>query len=127
MTSKYGILLATVGILHAAACGTSDPATVPDANVVDTPSAELYPLPGLLAGGHLGMWTTYESVPVGLAATLEARLAEARTKGMTIGRVHVSWAELEPTPGQFDLHLLQNALDALTRDGLAAHVLIETV
>jgi hypothetical protein len=81
----------------------------------------------LPAGTHVGTWTSYEALPAALSAAVEARLAEARGVGLSVGRVHVSWAQLEPAPGVFDLSTLRDGLAALTARGLAAHVLIETV
>jgi hypothetical protein len=41
--------------------------------------------------------------------------------------VHVSWSDLEPAKGVFDLHLLTDAMKALQADGIRPMVLIETV
>ena len=55
------------------------------------------------------------------------RWQEAVDAGLRVGRVHVSWAELEPHPERYDLSELTERLTALQRDGLAAFVLVETI
>ena len=143
MTNNLVFSLGLVGILGIAGCGVSEFATTDEvAEDVDESTAVLAlsgpagtaactalacRLPVLAAGAHVGTWTSYEALPASLAATVEARLAEARGVGLSVGRVHVSWAQLEPAPGVFDLSTLQSGLGALTARGLAAHVLIETV
>ena len=103
------------------ACGESPQSDAP----VPDPDAGAMELPLLPPGNHLGIWPTYEVLPVGTAAAADARWSEARSAGMAVARVHVSWAELEPAPGSFDLEALQRGLEA--SDGLAFHLLIETI
>ena len=94
-------------------------AALPDAAVPLT-------LPILSAGNHLGVFTGFETLPGGTAVQVANRLAEARTAGMEISRIHVSWSELEPTPGTFQMSALRNALAAVpTTD--AVLVLVETI
>lgn len=84
-------------------------------------------LPLLPDGNHLGMTVAYEPLPAGTEAAVNARRQDALAAGMRVGRVHVSWAELEPQPQQYDLAELRERLDLLQRDGLAAFVLVETI
>lgn len=84
-------------------------------------------LPGLDAGLHYGMWPTYELVPIGTAAAIDLRWAEAKAAGMKVGRVHVGWDQLEPAPNNFDISDLQSALDSAKADNLQILLLIETI
>lgn len=121
--------LLVAAVLHTGACLTpepdAEPDTVPDlattAQQVQIPSTILGP------GAHIGTWITYEQLPTAVQAQVDLRLTHAMLNGLSVGRVHVSWAELEPSPGVFNLAPLRNSLASLTAKGLAAHVLIETV
>lgn len=144
MTIKSSCSLALVGILGIAGCGVSEFSTPYEAldEALDEASSAVLAapapstttaaclacqLPVLAAGAHVGTWISYEALPSPLPAVVAARLAEARGVGLSVGRIHVSWAELEPAPGVFDLSSLRDGLAALTAQGLAAHVLLETV
>jgi len=84
-------------------------------------------LPLLPLGNHLGMMVSYDKLPAETAKSVKSRWKEALAAGMQVGRVHLSWAELEPRPGKYDLSDLRERLDLLEQDGLAAFVLVETI
>ncbi|MBK8480173.1 MAG: hypothetical protein IPL40_03190 [Proteobacteria bacterium] len=107
--------------------GAADRATGPDAVAGADGSALANALPRLPPGNHLGVFPTYESLPTATASAVDARLAEARAHGMQVSRVHVSWAELEPSATTIDTSVLERALAAATAQGQAVHLLIETV
>lgn len=95
--------------------------------VTDTSTAPPIDLPILPAGNHLGVWPGYEAPPEETAAALEDHRQRALSSGMRIARVHVGWDQLELAPGRFDTSQLVEELGAATADGLAVHLLIETV
>lgn len=124
---------AILAVHLALSCRTqvSDPAKHPDdtGTVTDTstPPPIVSDLPILPAGNHLGVWPTYEAPPEVTAAALEDHWQRSLSSGMRIARVHVGWDQIELAPGRFDTSQLVEDLGAATADGLAVHLLIETV
>jgi hypothetical protein len=108
------------------ACGASEFAT-PGVEIEDPAVGDPRGLPVLPEGNHLGLWPTYDVLPIGTAAIADRRLLEIRTAGMKVARVHVAWGDLEPSPGHFELDELHQALVTATGEGLAIHLLIETI
>lgn len=121
--------LLAAALLHTAACLSEDDGSEPAATLDFATTAQPVQIPSsvLGPGAHVGTWTTYEQLPAAVQAQVDLRLSHARVNGLSVGRVHVSWGELEPAPGVFNLAPLQNGLAQLASQGLAAHVLIETV
>lgn len=120
-------LFACFVVAVAGGCGEGIPEPTSNEGPSDTAIDNVVqPLPGLPAGSHLGAWITYDVLPPGIAAAADARLAEVRTAGSKISRVHVAWSDLEPNNGTFDLVPLRAAL-ARVPDGDAIMVLIETI
>jgi hypothetical protein len=85
-------------------------------------------IPRLPAGNHLGMIVGFNpALPPATATAIDTAWTEALARGMDVGRVQISWAELEPSPGLIDASPLVEQLDALVADGLTPMVLIETL
>lgn len=85
-------------------------------------------IPRLPEGNHLGMIIGFNpTLPPATATAVDAAWTEALARGMDVGRVQISWAELEPSPGRIDVSPLVEELDALVADGLTPMVLIETL
>lgn len=85
-------------------------------------------IPRLPGGNHLGMIVGFNpALPPATAAAVDDAWTEALARGMDVGRVQISWAELETSPGRFDVSPLVEELDALVDDGLTPMVLIETL
>lgn len=84
------------------------------------------PIPNLPAGQHLGTFVSYETLPAQTATAAASRMAEARSAGMAISRIHLSWSALEPSPQSFDLEQLHEALAQVPAED-AILVLIETI
>ncbi len=108
-------LLATVilGMLMLISAGCKEDRQTAPAST----SAEVLPL--LAPGQHLGMITGFNpNQPAATADSTEARRAEARAAGMTVGRVQIDWPELEPAEGQYDEAALRDQLRELSEKGL---------
>lgn len=73
--------------------------------------------PRLPAGPHMGWITGFDQLDRKQANAVAQRYAEARAAGMTLSRVQIDWAELEPTPGAYDIDALQEALDRAASEG----------
>lgn len=85
-------------------------------------------IPRLPEGNHLGMIVGFNpALPPETATAIDGAWTEALAHGMDVGRVQISWAELEPSPGRIDASPLVEQLDALVADGLTPMVLIETL
>lgn len=85
-------------------------------------------IPRLPAGNHLGMIVGFNpALPPATATEIDVAWTEALAHGMDVGRVQISWAELEPSPGLIDASPLVEELVALVADGLTPMVLIETL
>jgi hypothetical protein len=87
-------------------------------------------LPLLPPGSHLGMMTSFELPnPQTPAQTgfLANRWSQALDAGLEVARVQVSWGELEPAPGVFDLTALTATLAANDAQGLSTFLLLETI
>ncbi|MBC8072267.1 MAG: hypothetical protein IAG13_28355 [Deltaproteobacteria bacterium] len=115
---------------------TTGGATSSDTSSSDTSSGEASTtgepsgtgIPRLPAGNHLGMIIGFNAeLPPTTATAVDAAWTEALDRGMDIGRVQISWAELEPSPGEIDVAPLVEQLGALVDDDLAPMVLIETL
>lgn len=74
-------------------------------------------LPRLTSGQHLGV-KSFSPIDISTLPAVNARIEEAIDAGMDIGRVHLSWSELEPTAGTYDLVPLSSELDDLRDQGL---------
>lgn len=72
---------------------------------------------------HVGT-RSFVDLPEDVQAGVDARLAEAADRGMDVGRVHLSWNELEPTLGTYDLVPLDEQLAELAELGLRPMVTI---
>jgi len=129
-------VFATISLVAVMACGNPpqvavDAASSGDAEADARPAeADARPaesLSQLPLGNHLGMQASYELLPTGTAAALAARQQEAVAAGMKVARVHVSWGELEPTAGQFDLSSLTDGLSQTVPADAAVLLLLETI
>jgi hypothetical protein len=74
-------------------------------------------LPRLTPGQHLG-YKSFAPVDSATIPTINARIDEALAAGMDVGRVHLSWNELEPTAGTYDLSPLRDELESLADHGV---------
>lgn len=117
------VFLLAVSCLTTAACVGAEPRDGTEAR--GAPSGPGLPL--LPAGQHYGIAPSLDLLPISIAAALDARLEEARGHGMQIARLRVSWRELEPTDGSFELEDFFDRLDRLTSDDARVHLLIETI
>jgi hypothetical protein len=73
------------------------------------------------------MIASYEVLPSQTATAVDVREAEAVDAGVRVARVHVSWAELEPTPGQYDLSALEDGVARVSTPDSALLLLVETL
>lgn len=108
--------LALVGAL-APAAGATDSSDAAGRPAGPSPETMDDPLSLLGPGGHLGT-TSFAPVTDAVTDVVTARTAEAAEAGMGVGRVHLSWDELEPIAGSMDLGPLDAQLATLARDGL---------
>ncbi|MDJ0641799.1 MAG: hypothetical protein QNJ15_03190 [Erythrobacter sp.] len=95
--------------------------------VATAPATFVPSIPGLAAGPHLGMITGFDPLDRERADTAEARYAEARAAGMTIGRIQIDWAELEPDRGAYDRQALEDAFADPLLAGLDIYVTLSTL
>ncbi len=84
-------------------------------------------LPLLPAGNHLGIFATFEKLPGRAEEIKKEEWNKALSQGMSVGRVHLDWAELEPKPGKYDRDALKGALELCNSDGLHSFVGIFTI
>ncbi|MBU1538129.1 hypothetical protein KKF84_22650 [Myxococcota bacterium] len=84
-------------------------------------------MPLLAAGQHLGMITGFELLPSQTRTLSENGRAQAVARGMSIGRVHLDWKDLEPTRGVTYRNNLEAPLLALENEGLQSFVAIYVV
>lgn len=84
-------------------------------------------LPLLAPGKHISLIKGFNGPQPDTDAAMEARWNEALTKGMEVGRIQVSWSELEPQKDQYDKQFLEQRLVAMQADGLQPFVLITTI
>ncbi len=86
----------------------------------DPEPAPSIPIPGDFA---LGTWPTYEALSTDATAVVDAKLAELTELGMSVRRIHTSWAELEEDPATLRRLIDDEHFSADTK----IHVLLETV
>ncbi|MBX7113119.1 MAG: hypothetical protein K1X64_02205 [Myxococcaceae bacterium] len=122
-----------------AACGGTvnpgiDAGHLPDASVdggtspdAGTDAGTMSSLPLLPPGHHLGLVTTYETLPTTTGNALNAQLLTAIDAGMAVARLHLAWSELEPTAGTFNWAPLDDALDKVAPSNASLLLLIESV
>lgn len=84
-------------------------------------------LPRLAAGPHFGMITGFDPLDEARKRIATDHYAEARAAGMSIGRVQVDWAELEPAPGVYDGDAFDEAFADPNLAGLNLAVLVSTL
>ncbi len=109
-------------------CAEGDPVTAPSATL--SPSAAPGPagsMPLLPAGSHLGLVVSFEPVPRSIRGKVNQELDTAYSKGMKITRVMADWADLEPSPGTYDLDDLREALEENSGKGLYTFVTISVL
>ncbi len=84
------------------------------------------PTPRLPDGPHMGYITGFD--PLGPRAPQVAALTEeALAAGMSLGRVQVDWADLEPRPGRFEDRELRAALAEAATGGRHVFVTLSTL
>gem|GEM_PF-3116031 len=98
--AKRGLVLAAT-LLSSAAFG--DPASMP---LLDEPGLRLY------------TQKAYESFDPAINAAVDARYEELIAAGMDTARHLFDWRDLEPGPGQYDIQLVREAMDALKTRGI---------
>lgn len=84
-------------------------------------------MPLLAVGQHLGMITGFELLLSQTQTLSESGRAEAVARGMSIGRVHLDWKDLEPTMGVTYRDNLEERMLALENEGLQSFVAIYVV
>ena len=103
--------------------------TLPLMTVLDqcsTPEGE-DSIPLLGPGQYLGFIQGFEPIPTENQATADGLWLEATTAGMKVGRVQLDWAELEPSPGQYDDDRLEEVLSEVTDRGVAPMLTLSTL
>jgi hypothetical protein len=113
------IIILLTAVLVAAGCGDDSGPTAP----MDQPR-DPATLPLLPPGSHASLVVAFEALPATTAESAAARWDEAVAAGMTVGRVHLDWASVEPDSGLVDQEILRDELARLSGDGLAPLVAI---
>lgn len=118
-------------LMLVAACGGEDTPALPTESVtapLAPPAPIMAPsLPRLSAGPHLGMITGFDPLDRSRELVAQARFAEARSAGASIGRIQIDWSELETAPGVFDEAALDQAFADPVLSGMNLIVLISTL
>lgn len=109
--------------------GTADGSgSADDSSGSDTSGgAVVDPLELLEPGPHLGMIVGFEAPAPGTETEVDGRWNEAIAAGMDVGRIQIDWADLEPTPGVYELEDLVQQLESLQSDGLQVMVTLSTL
>lgn len=105
--------------------GEGESASPPIAPIPPAPSSDV--IPRLANGPHLGFIDGFESLTEAQRTAADQYRASAIQQGMSIGRIQLDWAELEPTPSQYDRDALRQSLGASKYDNLSLMVLISTL
>ncbi len=92
---------------------------------VEIPTVEAGELPLLSGTNRIGMIEGFNiSNPSATIDSMAVRWSEAKSAGMTVGRVQLDWSELETTPGSYDKTALQGRLEDLKAQDLQPLLLI---
>ncbi|KLE31753.1 hypothetical protein AAW01_09615 [Aurantiacibacter gangjinensis] len=112
-------------------CGDDDGAAVPDPVASESPPgsppAVTAAIPRLSSGPHWGMIAGFDPLDAARAAKADARFAEAKDAGLTLGRIQIDWSDLETAPGEYDGDMLAEALADPRLDGLNVFVTLSTL
>lgn len=112
LTSHFQATNVKVIILFAlvTAMCTGPLAFVPDSSAIQDPS-DPRTMPLLSPGQHTG-FATYVPIEPGMESTFDDRVDEMTEAGLDIARVLINWSEIEVAPGEYDLSLLEEQLEA---------------
>ncbi|MBL4689457.1 MAG: hypothetical protein JKY37_33010 [Nannocystaceae bacterium] len=113
---------ATSAESDAGSTGATAAATDDDSGSTSDGDAVAQDLPLLPPGAHLGMMVTFEALPDPVAAAVDAQYGDALDAGMLVGRIHLDWADVEPTHGQLLPEELEENLVEMEADGLRPFV-----
>jgi len=84
-------------------------------------------IPLLGPGQYLGFIQGFEPIPAETQPAVDELWSQATQAGMRVGRVQLDWAELEPSPGQYDDARLEEVLSEVTNRGVAPMLTLSTL